>query len=264
MIGARVLLALVCVAGPASAQSADNRPVRRVEVTFGGGWFGGAHLGEADANLRANTSPPQPLRLFTTDTRIAGAPALEATVGFAFNRRWGVEGGVARSRPELRSSISADREGAPALTVFEQVDQYLFEGRLVIMLDEIRLGQRTIPFATAGAGYLRQLHEGHTVIEEGLAYQVGGGLKHWLLARDRGVIKAAGARIDARLYLLTGGITFDDGPRPQGAVSGAVFVGVLGRSRSSTKPRAVTETRSKNRSGIKEASVSPRLCGSWR
>ena len=92
------------------------------------------------------------------------------------------------------------------------------------MLDGIRLGQRTIPFATAGAGYLRQLHEGDTVIEEGQVYEVGGGLKHWLLARNRGVVKAAGIRVDARLYLLTAGITFDDGPRPHGAVSGAVFV----------------------------------------
>ena len=49
-------------------------------------------------------------------------------------------------------------------------------------------------------------------------------MKHWLLARDRGVIKAAGLRVDARLYLLTAGITFDDGPRPQGAISGSVFV----------------------------------------
>jgi hypothetical protein len=224
MIGVRVLLIVLWAAGSASAQGADQRPVRRPEVSIGGGWFGGAGLGSADANLRANATPAQPLRLFSTDTRMAGAPALEADVAFSFNRRWGIEGSVTKSGPELRSSISADAEGAPGITAVEQVDQYVFEGRVVIMLDELRLGQRTVPFATAGAGYLRQLHEGHTVIEEGAAYHVGGGLKHWLLARESGLLKAIGVRLDARLYVLTSGIAFEDTARAHGAISGAAFV----------------------------------------
>ena len=116
------------------------------------------------------------------------------------------------------------RRARRALTVVERVDQYVIDARIVIMLDEVRLGQRTIPFATAGAGYLRQLHDGHTVIDEGRVFHVGGGMKHWLLARDRGLLKAAGVRLDARLYVLTSGITFDDNPRPQGAISGSAFV----------------------------------------
>jgi hypothetical protein len=224
MIAVRVVLVLVCAAGSAFAQGADERPVRRPEVSIGGGWFGGAALGAADANLRANASPPQSMRVFSTNTRMAGAPTLQADVAFSFNRRWAVEGSVLKSGPDLRSSISGDAEGAPALTVVERIDQYVIDARVVIMLDEVRLGQRTIPFATAGAGYLRQLHEGHTVIDEGRIYHVGGGLKHWLLARDSGLLKAAGVRLDARLYVLTSGITFDDNPRPQGAISGSAFV----------------------------------------
>jgi hypothetical protein len=223
VIAARVLLALICVAGPAYAQVVDDLPVRRVEVTVSGGWFGGAQLGDQDANIRANASPPQPLRLFSTDTRMAGTPSLEAGVGWSFNRRWGVEGGVVISRPDLRSSITADAESAPDITVAERIDQYVIGARLIIMLNEIRLGQRTIPFASAGAGYLRQLHEGGGVIDEGYVYDLGGGLKHWLLARNSGFVRAAGFRIDARLYLLTDGIAFDDVPRPQGAISGAAF-----------------------------------------
>ena len=224
MIAVRVVLVLVCAAGSAFAQGADERPVRRPEVSIGGGWFGGAALGAADANLRANASPPQSMRVFSTNTRMAGAPTLQADVAFSFNRRWAVEGSVLKSGPDLRSSISGDAEGAPALTVVERIDQYVIDARVVIMLDEVRLGQRTIPFATAGAGYLRQLHEGHTVIDEGRIYHVGGGLKHWLLARDSGLLRAAGVRLDARLYVLTSGITFDDNPRPQGAISGSAFV----------------------------------------
>ena len=224
MIGVRVLLIVLWAAGSASAQGADQRPVRRPEVSIGGGWIGGAGLGSADANLRANTTPPQPLRLFGTDTRMAGAATLQADVGFSFNRRWGIEGSVTKSGPDLRSSISADSEGAPGLTAIERVDQYVIEGRVVVTLEELRLGERTLPFATAGAGYLRHLHQGHTLIEEGRAFHVGGGLKHWLLARDRGLLKAAGIRLDARLYVLTSGITLNNDARPQGTISGSAFV----------------------------------------
>ena len=223
MTAARLVVAVLCLAGPASAQGVDPA-VRRLDVSAGGGWLGGAQLGTADADLRANTSPAEPLRLFSTATRMAGAPSIHADVGFAFTRRWGIEGGVLMNRPELRTSVSADAEGAPAITVAERIDQYVVEGRVVVMLEEMRLGQRTIPFATAGAGYLRQLHAGRTVIEEGHVYHAGGGVKHWLFTRAQGVLKAAGVRIDARLYVFVAGVGFDDGPRPHGAVSGSAFV----------------------------------------
>ncbi len=220
---AACIVLVIAAATPGSAQTRE-RPVRRLEITVGGGWLGGAGLGSSDATLRANASPAEPLRLFSTDTRMRGAATLQGDVGFAFTGRWGVEGGVVISRPRLQTSISEDAEGAPPLTVAEGIDQYLIEARVVVLLDEIRLGPRTVPFAAAGAGYLRQLHEGRTVVEEGHVYHVGGGLKHWFFARDASFIRAAGVRVDARLYLLVAGIAFEEGPRPQGAVSGSAFV----------------------------------------
>jgi hypothetical protein len=217
-----VALALVVCASTFS--EAQDLPVRRLEVIAAGGWLGGVELGATDANLRQGGSPPSSFRLFSANTRIEGAPTFTAAAGFMFSRRWGVEGGVVVSHPVLRSSVSADAEAAPAIAVSERIDQYIFEGQLVILLEEARLGQRTVPFATAGAGYLRQLHEGLTVIEEGHSFHVGGGVKHWLLARDRGLIRAAGVRADARLVLLAGGIAFGDGARPRGAVSAGIFV----------------------------------------
>jgi hypothetical protein len=222
IVAASAVLVLAASA-PAYAQATEP-PVRRLEVSIGGGWSGGAGLGSSDANLRANMSPAEPLRLFSTDTRMRGTATLQAEAGFAFNRRWGVEGGMVMSRPELQTSISEDAEGAPPITVGEGIDQYQFEGRLIVLLNEIRLGPRTIPFAVAGAGYLRQLHEGRTLVEEGHVYHAGGGLKHWFLARESGLVRAAGVRIDARLYLRVAGIAFEDGPKPHGAVSGSAFV----------------------------------------
>jgi hypothetical protein len=207
-----------------SAAAAQDIPVRRVEVTVGGSWLPAEHLGTRDANLRQNTTPPQPRTLFSADTQLSGGPAFHVGAGYAFSRRWMVEGGVAISHPEVRSSLRADAEGAPAITVTERVNQYVVEGRLVILLDEIRLGARTLPFVTAGLGYLRQLHEGRTVVEEGHVYHVGGGVRHWLLARRGGLLRGAGVRADARLSLYVAGISFDDGPRPRGSISAAAFL----------------------------------------
>jgi hypothetical protein len=128
------------------------------------------------------------------------------------------------SHPDLRTSISADAEDAPPITIAERIDQYGIDAGVVVMLSELSLGGRTVPFVAAGAGYLRQLHEGQTVVEQGRAYHAGGGVKHWLLSRDTGWISAAGMRADARVYLMSGGIAFEDRLRPHLAISGSVFV----------------------------------------
>lgn len=218
----RSAVLFLLLAAPASAQT--DPPVRRLEVELGGGILGGASLGSADANLRANATTAQPFRLFSTASRVSTGRSLHARAGVALNRRFAVEGGVLVSRPQIRTSVSGDAEGAPSLTVDERVDQYFVEATVLVGLEEIRIGNRTVPFLAGGAGYLRQLHEGLTVIEQGRFYHLGGGVKHWLLARDRGFVRAAGLRADARVYVLVSGISFDGRPRPHAAASGSFFL----------------------------------------
>lgn len=216
---------LACaIPGAAHAQAADGRPVRRVEIDAGAGLLGGAALGSRDANLRANAQPRQPFRLFTAESRFARAPEFHVRTAFALSRRFGVEGGITWSRPDVRSSISADAEGAPPITSVERVDQYFFDASFLMMIDALRVGTRLVPFVAAGGGYLRQLHEGQTVIEHGQVYHAGGGVKYWLLARSRGAIRATGLRGDARLHVMRGGIALEEGPRPHVAFSGSMFV----------------------------------------
>jgi hypothetical protein len=202
-----------------------ERPLSRVEVDAGGGLFGGARLGAGDANLRANAQTPQPFRLFTADSRFERAPSVHLRAAVALGRRLAVEGSVSRSRPEIRTSLTADVEGAAPLASIERVDQYVFDVSLVLMLDARRLGPRLVPFVAGGAGYLRQLHEGHTLIEHGHVYHAGGGIKYWLFTRTSGFLRSAGLRGDARVQLLRGGIAFEDRARPHAAISGSVFVG---------------------------------------
>src|SRR5688500_15340872 len=121
---ALLTIALVLVAAAAGAQTADDRPLRRLEVEAGGGWLGGGSLGSADAELLANNREPQPFTLFAADGRFAGAPTFHARAGMAWSRRLAFEGGVVISRPDVDVSTSDDFEGGPSLTIVERVGQY--------------------------------------------------------------------------------------------------------------------------------------------
>lgn len=221
----RHVIVALCIACPlpASAQAVFDLPIRRLEVNFGGGLIAGADLGDVDANLTANRTTRQPFRLFTTETRAGTTPSVHVRAGFALNRDFAIEGGVMLSRFELRSSTSNDLEGAPSLTIVERVDQYFFDASIVIMLEQWRMGRGTQPFLAAGGGYLRQLHEGLTVIEHGHVYHAGGGVKQWLRARRDRTIRGFGLRADARVYFLVRGISFGADPRSHIAISGSMF-----------------------------------------
>jgi hypothetical protein len=215
----------LAAATPAAAQIRGlDVPAGRIEVGGGGGWLGGAGLGPQDANLRAASVTPTPFRLFSTDSHLAAAPTFHVEAGFALNPRFGVEGRFTLSHPELRTSVGDDVESAPPITVAERIDQYSVDASLVVMIRELAMGRRTVPFVSAGAGYLRQLHAGQTVVEQGHVFHAGGGVKHFFLVRRQARINGAGVRGDAHLYLMSGAIAVEDDPRPHGAISGSVFV----------------------------------------
>lgn len=206
---------------PTLAAAQDEILLGHLELSGGAGMAGGASLGSLDADLRSPT-PDQPYRLFTTTSRIARAPLFDMRVGVALSQRYAVEGHVAYGRPELRTEISSDAESAPAITAVEKIDQFVIDGGVVVHFGPLGAGVR--PFVTAGAGYLRQLHEGRVVVEDGSVFYAGGGLKYGLMSRSDGLIKVAGLRGDARLNVLSGGIRIEDGVRRHVAVSGGLYL----------------------------------------
>jgi hypothetical protein len=222
-IALRVCAAIAALAlVPSSAGAQTAPPLRHLELSGGFGIVTGAALGQQDANLRTAT-PDTPFRLFTTTSRMSGAPILDLRAGTALTRRYGVEAHASYGHPEVRTSISSDAEGAPDLTAVERLDEYVIDGGVVFRFEEWTFAGLT-PFATVGGGYLRQLHEDLVAIEEGSVFFVGGGVKRAFVTRPRGWWHALGARADARLNILSGGITIDDRTRRHLAVSGSLFV----------------------------------------
>ena len=216
------VISLLLVIAPALAAAQTASLLHRIEVAGGVGVLMGAALGSQNADLRTATTG-QPYRLFSSTTRMSAAPIVDVRLGFPLGGRYAVEAHTAYGHPEIRTALSSDAEHAPDLTAIERLDQYVFDGGLVVSLDRWSVAG-VHPFVTGGGGYVRQLHQGLVVIEDGRVFFAGGGVKHTIHTRPRGFIRGIGARADARLNWLSGGIHIDENVRRHVSVSGSLFV----------------------------------------
>jgi hypothetical protein len=216
---ASAVAAVALVLGFAPATSAQGRVQPRtpnLEISVGALFVGGFAAGEKNADITANQTGGAPYTLFKSSSRIESAPAFEARVGFRISRLFTVEAGAFTGRPQLSTRLSADLEGAPDITASEDLSVYIIDAAILTNLSS-KPGARVVPFVRAGAGYVRELHEANALVKTGRAFHAGGGITMWLNRRQ-----TIGARADARVYLISGGIDLDGGTRTQGAGSGAV------------------------------------------
>ncbi|MEO6213252.1 MAG: hypothetical protein ABIP65_06460 [Vicinamibacterales bacterium] len=209
----RVLLAaaaLVASISPANAQFVRRDTPRSGSVELSGGVLlqGGTDLPDFTATLTRNpTTGSSPLQLFKSDAKLGLAPGLQATVGVYVSRAVSLEAGVQVSRPELRVRLTDDVEDAPDVTATEAITSYVFTGSVLYHFG--KPASRVRPFLMAGAGHVRDLHEGNDLIDTGLEYHAGGGLKWW---RGKGRRKL-GLRADVGVSVRAGGFGTDDGNR---------------------------------------------------
>ncbi len=232
LLGAAMLLLLMAgrVFGgqaPSPAPTlADLPPVHRLAFAVGGLWLGGASLGAGEARLRGNQSggAPPPYVLFGETSRLQPATGVQAEVGIALTRAWAIEGSFVYTRPQLRISVSSDVEGAAPVIARDRIDQYVIDAGVKRHLRRWTFRGRFVPFIAAGAGYLRQLHQGLFLIETGTIYRVGGGLTWWLSARDRGFLRATALRLDGRVYAPHGGFEYSHRARVHPAFSASAVL----------------------------------------
>lgn len=207
-------------APPAAAQQRTVPRAPRLEISAGAGFLGGSSLGTADADLRGRSN--QPFQLFDTSSRIRGSVPLEVRLDFLLGPRYvfGIRG--AWSRPELETSVTGDFESAPPVTVVERVDQYSLDLGLLVNLRQVRTGS-LVPFISGGAGYVGAVHEGLTLLESGISFRGGGGVKYPLVMQRRGRIKGVGLRADAALVVMTSGLAAESDATRQLAATGSVY-----------------------------------------
>jgi hypothetical protein len=203
------------------AQSADAVEPGRIELAIGPLWVGRQALGSGDAN--ETTATGGTLALFSTSTELSSAIGVEARVGVRLSRAFEAEALGTYAAPQIRTQISNDFEGAAPVTATEIIRQFTVGGGVVWYVRPARSPSRLAPFATAGAGYLRQLHESGTLVETGRFYQFGGGVKYLFVSRPGSRLKGIGARIDVRALVRQQGVAFDTGPHLSPAVGASLF-----------------------------------------
>jgi hypothetical protein len=219
----RVLLVVgaVLVALPLPAAAQARGPARppaapRIEAGVGAGLAGGLTLGERDATLRSNSVTPTPFRLFSTATRLAPSPRLEVRLGYRLTPRLTIEGTLGMAQPDLTSSLSADVENAAAVEATTTLTEFVVTGGALWRFSA-NPRRRWTPFVSGGGGVARHVHDGRTLVENGVDSYAGGGLLYALGRR-------VGLRLDGRAHFLSGGIAEGQGVSPRGALTGSIVV----------------------------------------
>jgi hypothetical protein len=207
---------LLATAAPAAAQ-----PPGRLEIGGGARWIGSTSFGDIAAG--ETTFGGGTRDLFQSSTDLEQSIGAEVRIGVRLTAFLQVEGTVALNRMDLTTRVSGDVEGAADTTAAERVTQYAFEGGALLPLARWRRGRLT-PFAAGGAGYLRQVHEGKTLVDTGHSYYVGGGVKYLLTSGRTGKLKASGLRGDVRAVFSSTDIAPDDKLRAAPSVSGSYFI----------------------------------------
>lgn len=221
-IGLLSSLLVLLAASDASAQVLT----RRRDVPRSGSWEAGGGLSwsgsfsgpESTAELTPNTGSAS-FDLFTSRGRVRSGTGAWVTLGRYFSRSVAVEAGLRYSKPHLTYRLSGDAEDAAAVTAGESLTRYVITGSVVMHLRQWTFAGRAIPFVAAGAGYIRDLHEGNELIETGTEYHAAAGIKIWLGSGPR----RFGLRGQAGLSIADGGFDFRDTSRTLPIASASLF-----------------------------------------
>jgi len=209
-------------AGAAHAQSAPAAGWGRIEASFGGMWLGNQPLGRADANETTPTGGA--LKIFTSSSELARAAGVEGRIAVRVLGTLEAEVQGSYAVPQLKVALSSDSEAAPNVTAIEKVQQFTFGGGAVWYLPTRALGTRLVPFVTGGLGQLRQMHQDRVLLETGRYFQVGGGVKGFLVSRSQGFINGLGVRLDVQALVRRDGVAFDDRGHASPSVGASAFV----------------------------------------
>ena len=224
----RALLAILVWCCPWSSVAQDRGPLLRpgqLTVSAGGVFAAGYMVGDVTASLRRNaTGTPSPFPLLRAESRIERATGATVRLGLALSRSVEIEAGASYATPQLGVTISADDELGEGAFASERLEQYAVEVSGVYLIPRLSVGSRLRPYAIAGGGYLRQLHEGRLRVETGGTVHIGGGLRYWVRG-GRPNQRPFGARAEVRYVRRTGGIEFDERTRSIPSLSVLAFVG---------------------------------------
>ncbi len=192
-------VALVCLCvwpSPARAQTAPPR----VLVDVGAVVVGGASLGSTNATYTTPTGDA--FTLFSSSQSWSSGAGIVGHLLIRVTPRLALEVAGSWTRPELRSSITGDFEGAADTTATQRVSQFLTSGGLVV---SFKPRGKWTPFVRGAVGWLRHLSDDETLYQDGAFADLGGGVKY-VWAEKRGHLRPYGLRADVWMNVRSGGL----------------------------------------------------------
>jgi hypothetical protein len=214
----RVLLVLLVWLRPGVA-SAQQSSGHRIDLGGDVLWLTGLRFNDVNANETAFGGATRVV--FRTSTKLEQAVCPEAKVLVGLTSTIEAEGAVAFGRTHLATSITTDPEAASA-TVSTPLTLDVLQGGVAAHLARWQRG-RAAPFASGGIGYLRQLHDGHALVQNGPSWYVGGGLRYALKDDTARGLNSAALRLELRATILPGGSTVDGATHVLPTVIAGVF-----------------------------------------
>jgi hypothetical protein len=192
---------------------------RRTELGGDLRWFTGIHFDDVNASETAFGGGTRTVFRSSTTFEPAACPEVKVIVGLT--SAFEVEGAFAYGRTHLTTRITQDPE-ASNVTISEAVSAYVVEAGVSAHLARWHRG-RSVPFVSAGAGYLRQIHDGQTLVDGGPSWYAGGGVRIPFGTDTVRGLKSAALRLELRATILRGGSTLDGSMHVLPSVIGGVF-----------------------------------------
>ncbi|HZP48597.1 MAG TPA: hypothetical protein VFB07_08685 [Vicinamibacterales bacterium] len=214
-----MVVAAIAIASASTA--AAQPPDGRVEVGVGAGWIGSAAMSAVEATETQGNNTAR--TVFGFSRELASTPVVEARVAVRLSTRLDVEATGSYARPQLRVTTADDVEGAAAVTADEQLQEFTVGGAASWFLVRRAAQTRTTPFVTAGAAYVRQLHQAATLADAGALVDLGGGLERVLRVRE-GRVRSIGLRIDAHARVRPKAVAVDGRTHVAPMISASLFV----------------------------------------
>ncbi|HJO38723.1 MAG: hypothetical protein QGG24_10400 [Vicinamibacterales bacterium] len=223
----RVVAAVVLGAGlAASAPPAAGQG--RLEIGVGVGAISGYQIGGAEATLTANTgSGGGEFTLFSIESELETAIALDLRLGWRLSRIFAVEAGLGYATPNVATQVTGDVE-AGSRSFDTALSQWIIDGSVVVHLTALEaVDGRLRPFLVGGLGYLRQLDDGSVLVASGRAAHAGGGVKYALWNPADSWIQRVGVRAELRLLIRNDGFDLEDRRRTSVTGHASVFLAVF-------------------------------------
>jgi hypothetical protein len=220
MRGALLAAMLLLSPDPGFAQAAGSGG-HPIQISVGGLVFGETSFGTIDAEYITNTGGR--LLVFRTENAVRPGFGLELHLGLGLTPALEIEGTGSWARADLRSRIVDDVEGADATVAKEPLNRFGIEGAVLWYFS--RRGKVSW-FARGSAGWMRDLTGNDSLVEDGFAGSVGGGMKYlWNQAADGG-FRVAGFRVEGRVLAHKGGVSIgEDRVRWTPAAAGSLIFG---------------------------------------